>query len=178
MHELHLLRHGRSCVILREVTPSELKQEAVFLIHMVSIQIIVRVVLNDVWHTVLSYYMRNESLNTSHMCIMKEEVVLDMSLNLVILIIFTIQVSTRLYDKLFVWGELRLILHHPTHRLIVPIFNIELLTIIRVSLIIIGIYVIDMVLIVCLLDKLQVRRGLADEWLFTIVVYSIIFHYF
>ena len=56
---------------------------------MVSIQIIVRVVLNDVWHTVLSYYMRNESLNTSHMCIMKEEVVLDMSLNLVILIIFT-----------------------------------------------------------------------------------------
>ena len=85
MQVVHLLGYSRS-----QVTSCEFKEKAIVLVDSLRIRLFILVVMDMALHTFTHYRMLLETLYSSHVCIMEEEMVFHMSLMLIVFFIFAV----------------------------------------------------------------------------------------
>ena len=82
---MHILGNG-----LSQVTSCEFEEKTIILIDSLRIRLFLLVVMNMALHTFSHNRVLWETLYSSHVCIMEEEMVFDMSFMLIVFLIFTV----------------------------------------------------------------------------------------
>ena len=89
---VHLLGYGRG-----QVTPCKFKEKAIIFVDSLRIRFVLLVVMDMSLHTFAHHGMLLEALNPRHVSIMEEKMVFDMSLMLIVFLIFAVKICARFH---------------------------------------------------------------------------------